>query len=362
MTHRALTGIRARASARRVAVVVPRAIQVMNQNEQRRLKDARGLSFLHQFGWLRTCELGKLMWPDIASCRQSADRLARDWLARRLVIARDLPGGAGRALVLATAGVRLLAEHSVAAISGKDLGKLTGDGGWLPPLTWRHDILAAGVLCELHRQGFTVHPEAELRRSADLGAKIPDGIAVRGAETLWVEIENARKSGPEMRKLATALCLAATGCAPAVAGFKATGALVGYVPGVLDERGYALSHQQRVRRAIQLVGRTDIDLQWAECQLLGSAGVGEVTLSRERIKSDGVARVLQRLDAGGWHPQPDGTLAASYGDHRACIWEFEEVWPWAYALVTRDGAAVSAGYAETADEAKRACAAWLAKT
>lgn len=333
----------------------------MNQHDQRRLKDARGLLLLHRFAWLRTFELGKLMWPDIAASRQSADRLARDWLARRLVIARDLPGGAGRALVLAAAGVRLLAEHGVVATSGKDIGKLTDGGGWSPPLTWRHDLLAVGILCELHRQSFTVYPEAELRRSADLGAKIPDGIAVRGAEVLWVEVEHARKSGLEMRKLAAAVCLAATGGAPAVAGFKANGALVGYVPGVLDERGYVLSHQQRVRRAIQSASRTDIDLQWAECTLFGSAGVGAVTLSCERIQSDGIARVLQRLDAGGWHAQPDGSVAASHGDHRVFIWEDGEAWPWAYAAESQDGTPVDAGYAETFGEAKRACAAWLSK-
>lgn len=333
----------------------------MNQHDQRRLKDAQGLFFLHQFTWLRTFELGKLMWPDISSSRQSADRLARGWLARRLVIARDLPGGAGRALVLATAGVRLLADQGVVAVSGKDIGKLTDGGGWSPPSTWRHDLLATGILCELHRQGFVIHPEAELRRSADLGVKIPDGICVRGQQVLWLEVENARKTGPEMRKLATAVCLAATGSALAVAGFKATGALVGYVPGVLDERGYALSHQQRVRRAIQLASRTDIDIQWAECSLLGSAGVGVVTLRRERIEADGVARVLQRLDAGGWHPLQDGSVGASYGDHRVFVWEDDEAWPWSYAVETRDGTPVDAGYAETLDDAKRACAAWLAK-
>ncbi|MHA6915166.1 hypothetical protein ACQUJO_18790 [Ralstonia pseudosolanacearum] len=166
----------------------------MNQHDQRRLKDARGLFFLHQFAWLRTAELGKLMWPDMASSRQLADRLARDWLARRLVIARDLPGSAGRALVLATAGVRLLAEQGIVAASGKDIGKLAEDG-WSPPLTWRHDLLAAGILCELHRQGFSIHPETELRRHADHGVKIPDGICVRGQEVLWLEVENARKTG-----------------------------------------------------------------------------------------------------------------------------------------------------------------------
>ena len=332
----------------------------MNQHHQRRLKDAQGLSFLHQFGWLRTCELGKLMWPDIVSSRQSADRLARDWLARRLVIARDLPDAAGRALVLAAAGVRLLAEHGVLATTGKDIGKLT-EQGWLPPMTWRHDLLAVGILCELHRQGFRVHPEAELRRHGDQGAKIPDGVAVKGAQVLFVEVENARKTGPEMRKLASAVSLAAIGGAPMVASFKATAALVGFVPGALDERGYVISHQERVRRAVEIAAPADFDLHWAECKLLGPAGVGEVRFTSERIKSNRAAAVLLRLDGYGWHTHEDGSVWSSYGEYNVFVWE-SDAHQWGYSVETKAGAVVGGGHADTIAEAKEAGAAWLTRS
>ena len=171
--------------------------------EQRRLKDANGLLFVYQFGWLRTAELGKLMWPDSPASRQAADRLARSWIERQFVIVRDLPDGAGRALVLAKAGVRLLAENGIESGSGKSIGKLNGDD-WLPPASWRHDLIAHGVLCELHRLGYTVYPEMELRRRASSHPKIPDGFAIKSGEGIWLEVENARKSGKEMHNLADA--------------------------------------------------------------------------------------------------------------------------------------------------------------
>ncbi|WP_332288781.1 hypothetical protein [Aquincola agrisoli] len=44
------------------------------------------------------------------------------------------------------------------AASERDIGKLN-EGGWMPPLTWRHHLLAAGALCELPRPvGEVVEP------------------------------------------------------------------------------------------------------------------------------------------------------------------------------------------------------------
>ena len=171
-------------------------------HQQRRRNDAMGLHFIHQFDWLRTAELGHLLWPHSPASRQAADRLARDWIARRLVLVRELPNAAGRALVLSEAGARVLADEGLLAKSGKNIGKST-DQGWLPPASWAHDLLAAGVLCELHRRGFNIYPEAELRRRAGAQAKIPDGLAVGpDGQVVCLEVERARKSGPQMRKLA----------------------------------------------------------------------------------------------------------------------------------------------------------------
>lgn len=338
-----------------------RAIRCMStHHEQRRRNDVTGLHFIHLFGWLRTAELGALLWPHSTASRQAADRLARGWIGRRLVLVRDLPDGAGRALVLAAAGVRLLAGEGLFAKPGKHIGQST-DQGWLPPASWKHDLLAAGVLCELHRRGFDIYPETELRRRTDAQAKIPDGLAVGPeGQVLCLEVERARKSGPQMRKLAEAMSIVATGQAGEVAGFKPTQALVAFVPSAMDERGYALSHQARVRAAVQAVARQDLVMNWAACELRGAAGVGRVQFSHEHIRCDRAGAILKRLDAGGWRRQDDGSTAASYSGHMAFVWESDQD-SWSYSVETHDGKVIEAGHVATISAAKRAAASALAK-
>ena len=325
--------------------------------EQRRLHDANGLLFVYQFGWLRTAELGKLLWPDSPASRQAADRLARSWIERQLVIVRELPDGAGRALVLATGGVRLLAENNIVAGSGKDIGRFTSDG-WLPPASWRHDIIGHGVLCELHRRGYRIYPEMELRRYANDHAKIPDGCAVKDNQTIWLEIEHARKSGKEMRNLAHALSIVASGQAASIVGIKPTIAMVAFLPSSVDERGYILSHQTRVRNAIQTVAKSDVSIYWAKCTLLGSAGVGQVDIQEESISVDRASSVLRILNASGWRDH-DGGLVATYGQHIVHVWDDDH--GWSYAVETIDGQPIEANYAANITAAKRAAASVLAR-
>lgn len=329
-----------------------------NAQLQRRRKDAQGLLFIHRFGWLRTAELGKLLWPGMATARQSADRLARSWINRRLVLSRQLPEGAGRALVLAAAGVSLLSSEGIIASSGKDIGKITGTE-WRAPITWRHDLIAHGVLCELHRLGFTVHPEAELRRHEMRLAKIPDGLAVKGGEVLWLEVENARKTGKAMNTLAEALVIIASGQAAHVLGYRPTAALVAYVPSVLDERGYAISHKHRVSTAVAKATKADIALRWAECSLLGTAGIGSIVFSEERIASDRAGRILKTLEASGWQKGDNDVLSVSYADYRGFIWE-DESGTWGFAVETLAEKLVASNYASSIADAKREVASTLA--
>ena len=326
--------------------------------EQRRLKDAKGLLFVYQFGWLRTAELGKLMWPNNPDNRHAADRLARSWIERQVVIVRDLPDGAGRALVLAAAGVRLLAESNIKAESGKSIGR-TDDDGWLPPASWRHDLIAHGVLCELHRRGYQIYPEMELRRRAGGHPKIPDGFAAKGNEGIWLEVENARKSGYEMRKLADALDIVASGQAASIAGFKPTNAMVAFLPSAIDERGYNVSHQTLILHAIQAIAKNDVSIYWTKCTLRGKAGVGQVDIHAELISTDRAIRVLQVLDAWGWHRHQDGGLYSTYGKHIAHVWDDEH--GWGYSADTIDGQHVEANHVADITAARRAAASVLAR-
>ena len=327
----------------------------MNAFEKHTLNDLQGLSWVHRFGWLRTLELGKLLWPGTAaeSATRQANRLAKSWAKRGLVLERELPDGAGRALVLATAGVTLLAAHDVKATTGKDIGKLI-TGKWYPPKTWRHDLLAAGLLVELHRQGWTVFPEREIRQGGWL-VKIPDGIAVAGKEVLSLEVERAHKTGAEGRKLTDALCAVGAGEAGEVLGHKPTIALVAYNPAARDSRGCALDHRGRIRSAVAAATKKPVFVIWAACELRGTAGLGDVKFERETIEPDLVAGVLKFLQ---WRPHPEktGVFVANYSEHFAAVWEDEYGNGWRAEVDD-----MPAGYyAENISAAKYECAAHIA--
>jgi hypothetical protein len=319
----------------------------MDAYEESRRNDRDGLRFLDDFGWLRTVELGGLLWPNNKSSRQQADRLARRWVNLNLVLVRKLPDGAGRALVLSAAGVRHLAEFDVEARSGKDIGQVRA-GKWTPPQTWRHDLVAVGVLVELHKNGYTVWPEHRIRRLAGRLVKIPDGLAFRGQEVVWLEAENSRKSGPELRQLAEALNRVARDLAEPVLGLKPTRVLVAFPLGIKDENGHNLSHQSRVRNALSKHCRQSTPLTWARCTISGSAGVGEVVFEAETVRSDRAAAIGLRLDASGWQLR-DGVLESSYSGYTVTVWEDENGW----AFCAEPG---RAGYADNITAAKRACA------
>lgn len=324
----------------------------MSPLEQHLQNDLDGLQWIHKFGWLRAAELGQLLWTGNASARHQADRLARSWLKRRLVIARPLPYRAGRALVLAAAGVRLLAEHHIAATTGKDWGETVGKT-WHPPASWKHDLHTAGLLADLYVHGFEVVPEQHIRRHTGQLVKLPDGIATRGDQVVWVETEAARKTGQSMRALANALCSVTDGTAAPILGLKPTHVMVAFSPKQRDERGHALSHRLRLSRAVAAVARQAVPMTWASCTMRG-VGLDSVTYADDLIEADRAAAVLRRLDASGWRPET-GVLVCNYGLRRALVWEDDEAGAWAWQVDDLPAARVG-----TVSEAKRRCAEQLA--
>ena len=332
----------------------------MNSHAQRRQNDYLALHWVHRFGWLRATELGTLMWPQNASRQVTGSRLAKSLIERQLVLERRLPEGAGRALVLATAGVRLLAEHGVLASSGKDIGRELA-GYWTPALTWRHDLVAHGVLAALHQRGFEVYPEHQLRREAGRMAKVPDGLARKEQVVLWLEVESARKSGPEMRKLADALCAVSAAEAAPLLGMRPNAALVAYVATAADERGHVLNHRERVTNAVQAAATTPVNLTWAACELRGAAGVGSMTMETETVMPERAQAVLKRLNAFGWLTRDDGVSWASYGDVRAEVWNDDDHGWSSIVIDNRTGEQISpAKQAHSVSEAKLAAAACIA--
>lgn len=326
----------------------------MNVHELSFQNDIQGLSWLHRFGWLRTHELGPLLWPSNTAARHRADRLARSWRERGLVIERTLPMRAGRALVLAAGGVRFLGAAGVEASSGKDVGE-THRGLWVPPLTWRHDLLAAGVLVDLHLKGFEVLPETHIRRHAGKSLKLPDGLAVKGPQVIYLEVEMARKSGASMRTLADALCAVGEGTVAPLLGLRPTQSVVAFAAGQQDERGHALSHRLRVSTAVAATARRSVPITWASCSLRG-AGVESVTYTDGVVEGDRAAAVMRRLEAAGWHAET-GALECHYGARRALVWKDDDADCWAWQVDD-----LPAGRVDTITQAKRRCAEVLASS
>ncbi|ODV42370.1 hypothetical protein AWV79_27685 [Cupriavidus sp. UYMMa02A] len=178
------------------------------------------------------------------------------------------------------------------------------------------------MLAALYRNGYDVFPEHQLRREAGRMAKVPDGLARKGGEVLWLEVENARKSGPEMRKLADAVCAVAEGAVRPVMGLQPNVPMVAYYVDATDERGHQLDHRGRITRAVQTAATRPTLVMWAACVNRG-AGIGKMTLEKETLTSDAALAVLRVMNAGSWRPIPDFDVessCANYGSLRAEVW------------------------------------------
>ena len=326
--------------------------------EMRHDNDVLGLGWIHQFGWMRSVELGRMMWPNDQHSRTRADRVIRGWIERGLVIERKLPDGARRAVVLSEAGARLLNGTAITgASSGKDWGETDGLR-WKPNANWRHDLLATGVLTHLYEDGYEVIPEKTLRRENPALVKIPDGLAWNSQRVIWLEVENARKTGAAMKNLAEAICVVATGACKPVSGHKPTLPILAFVTDGKDERGLQLNHPMRVSKAIQIAAKEEVTLGWAECSLAG-CGVTAVKLQIERIQANRALKILSILNAGGWQEDSNGCQVAQYGGFTATIW-FDDLMGWSYQ-VEGVGTHEPAGQAENISEAKYGCANVLTK-
>lgn len=323
----------------------------MNSIELRLKNDLRGLRLVYEFGWLRASELGALMWPKNVTSAEAASRLIRGWEKRKLVLVRELPARAGKATVLALAGVRLLAEHGYEAKTGKDIGTMS-ESGWSPPISWRHDLIATGVLTTLFKQGYSVIAEQSLRRIPTQSQKLPDGLLRSpDGQWIWLEVEHSTKTGKNLQLLGKALALAATGEIHDVGGQRCSKAMVAYID-TRDTRGHNINHRSRVTKAISEQAEQPVNVMFAHCEMQG-AGVARVTITTERIEPGGWLSVLRVMNAHGWkekHDEPS-VMYSMYSRYIAYVWP-ETEGLYGYQI---DG--LGADYAGSVSEAKQACAA-----
>lgn len=331
--------------------------------------DRDGLLALDHYGWLRPQELGTFLWCHATHRTKYAERLTRRWMQAGYVLPRRLPDHQGTAFVLAARGVRHLESCGYSAQSGTDWG-CTQKGVWQPPLSWRHDLIAHGILLHLFQSAslsgirdISLVPENQIRRHAPLRSKIPDGLAVLKSEsgqvrTIWLEVECARKSGHSMQGLAQGILDVSAGRASPVFGFQPTEVWVAYVRDSLDERRMQLNHRERVSAALQRLGKARCSLSFCEVVLKG-AGVDHFTLCPCTIEGDEVAAKRARLDQIGWVPDPEtGGRVCVYAQARCQYWQAGGVL--AYRLLRCSDEGIEVVLSGTADSV-RACKQLLAE-
>lgn len=292
--------------------------------------DIKGLLMLWNFGWLRPQELGLLLWPSAQHPVKYAERIGRKWLARGLILARQLPNHHGTAWVLSKTGAALLNEKTgVPSRSGKDWGN-SSNGSWSAPQWWRHDLLANSLLALLASIGHQVIPERQLRRENSV-SKLPDGLSIspEGTAIYWIEIESARKSGKHMDLMAEALVRIAMGKAPTLSGHKAKHSMVCYVGSAIDERGYRLNHRERVLNALSRHAPRDLRLALIELKLKGPAVAG-FRGEPVSVQSNLVSQRLQQW-RHYWFEDPDdeGVMICHWNGRELSYWqEADDCWGW----------------------------------
>lgn len=258
------------------------------------LRTLNALHWISRFGWLRALELGTLLWPTdgalpgkviadaarLNTQRKLAHKLVVRLRHSKFILCRPLPGNAGEALVLSTAGARFLNRHlGIAARPGDKWGR-TADGEWAPPASWQHELIATLVLLDCRSRGFEIKTELEIR-SENVGLrKYPDGLAIHSAEgpdgakaeiALWIEVESSSKSGAQMQALARCLGDVARGAASPICGKVATIPLVVFRSDMVDLSGKSIDHERRIRSALQRYIGADLDLYFARIDFKNSS-------------------------------------------------------------------------------------------
>lgn len=183
--------------------------EVARHNEERVLKA------LHKFGWLRTRDLGALLWMKGGARPQgfefepiavalSAYRMAQRTLARlrvkRLVIWMQAPDGS-TIYGLSEGGARHLVDLGIPAHPGKNQVRRVSLSHY------HHRRLANELAILAMLQGYRVASETEIAAGIWLGGqqgvagKKPDVLVRDGKKVWWLEVERSRRNQRDYLKL-----------------------------------------------------------------------------------------------------------------------------------------------------------------
>lgn len=168
----------------------------------------------HQGGWITTRIMANLFWPNANSGKKYAERLMAEMHRQDLLILRELPNRM-LAGVITAKGARYAEENiwrqsvrvsqNVGIRPGTDWGKTEGKS-WRPPASWQHQLRAGHFVTWIagtHHPGWMMAFDLQIQRSNPLALKRPDGLIYdeESSQSYWIEVESARKTGPELTKL-----------------------------------------------------------------------------------------------------------------------------------------------------------------
>lgn len=325
-----------------------------------RVLDFSGLMWVHKFGYLRLQELGLLLYTNPEKNKyqyQYAVRLAVKWREKKLVIQRILPDNAGTVLVLSRKGADFLLDAGFDdAKTGKDIGAIDNEK-WIPPNDWKHHVIATSLLTRLRydylREIVTEYDIKRFNSRERICDKMPDGL-YRDIETkkwIAVEIESARKTGPEMKRLIKSIIAASAG-KRIVSGKQIDCVAIAYDRAASDERGYTLDHRKRVINAIKKEADRDITLKFINCEL-SNLGVKNYVIENCIVEADYVSGHLARME---WRKRADEQVAIDDAGFEYRVTSDGHAYAEPLDSSDSSGGRLSATDA-TVTAAKRACAA-----
>lgn len=163
--------------------------------------------------------MANAFWPGSPIKKKYAERLMAEMIRQGLLLKRQLPNRA-TAGVITTQGCRHVNEvfylpgvkvTTAEVKPGTDWGS-TKSGPWKPPASWRHQVRAGTFVTwagNAFDSSLSMLFDTQIQRANPTALKRPDGILYKETDKgnigVWVEVESARKTGPEMTKLVEAL-------------------------------------------------------------------------------------------------------------------------------------------------------------
>jgi len=231
-------------------------------------------------GWITADLAASSLWLGKPNAMAYSYELLAAMVKKKRLQTRPIDGR-GKVYVVSEAGVHFAESNGIETTNGLRWGRQPKGQAWMPPARFGHDLRAARFMLFLSNaspetlgpliRGMPFDPEfAEVpqvniafdyeiqQQNANL-FKRPDGLAVIRDRVFWVEVEATRKDGEDMRLLCRTLLDISQGnwIYVDIPGQpieerreKPTDTIVVYPSVASDRRGYRISHEDRVCRAL----------------------------------------------------------------------------------------------------------------